>query len=260
MNPRSFLPGIALATLVGCGDRPTEALLLPAAPTSAVTKDLPPRARYSWADQVNAGTGFEPNWVPAGFRGDGRLRDGTAANASISNEYQGDFCGVSAVIGSGSRSQSADFNYDVDANWTAAMPASCQPARSYLVYYNGPSAQPATTRPHQIIAGVSTMVVGESRIQPFKTGTLSDVGIGFQFDDAYPPSSSVLVTRLPDTVDPYDGRAVRQWRVESRGSHLAMGFVQGTGKKPGIVSSGITYFLPFVLTITEVPFPSPTYP
>jgi hypothetical protein len=228
MNPRSFLPGIALATLVGCGDRPTEALFLPAVPATAVSKDLAPRARFSWADQVNAGTVLEPDWVPAGFRGDGRLRDGTAGNASISNEYQGDFCGVSAVIGSGSRSQSADFNYDVDANWSAAMPASCHPARSYLVYYNGPSAPPATTRPRRS-SPVFTMVAGEPD-QTFKTGTLSDVGIGSSSMTRirHPAASSSPLARHRRPIRPRSA----QWRVESRGSHRH-GLRQGTERNRG---------------------------
>lgn len=227
------------------------------------SKDEASRARYSFADQVDVGTADSPQWVPAGIRGDDRSRDGSPASGDPSNEYQGDFCGVNAVVGSGTGSQSADFNYDPDLRWTSSLPTTCQPARSYRVYMNGPAAEPGVTRPHQIVHSLATMAEGETRTQPLHSGTLDDLGVGLWFDDAYQPASNVRVTRLPDVPDP-DGlpRLVRQWRVESQGTHRAMGMVQSTSKKGRveIVPSGTTYYLPFAMTVTEVPYPYPTFP
>jgi hypothetical protein len=224
--------------------------------------DQTSRARYSFADSVDVGTLEAPQWAPAGFRGDGRLRDGSPATGTPfgapANEYQGEFCGVNAVIGSGTGPETANFNYDPDMRWTSALPSACQPARHYRVYLNGAGEPPGVSRPHQIVADVATMAVGQTRVQPLQSGTLGDLGVGLWFDDAYPPASSVQVTRLPDVVD--GGRTVRQWRLESRGSHRAMGVAQSTLPKRELVPTGTTYYLPFAMTVTEVPYPYPTFP
>jgi hypothetical protein len=162
------------------------------------------------------------------------------------------------VIGSGTKNETADFNYQPDRTWSSSMPASCQPARYYLLYLNGPDSTPFVTRPHEIASGIATMAVGETRIQAFRSGTLGDVGVGLWWDDAYPPASSLLFTRLPDVTDEF-GRTVRQWRIETRGTHRAMGVVQNPNGR-GQVVTGTTYYLPFSMTVTEVPYPFPTYP
>lgn len=221
--------------------------------------DQTSRARYSWADSVNVGTIALTQWVPASWRGDDRQRDGQATVPGTSSEYQGSFCGVWANINSGSRGGNGDFDATPDRQWTASLPASCQPSRYYRIYLNGPDSTPGITRPHTIFSGIETMALGQTRIQPFRSGTLDDLGVGLWFDDAYPPANNVLVTRLANVTDEF-GRSVRQWRVETRGSHRAMGAVLSTSKKGGTVPTGTTYYLPFVLTITEVPYPFPTYP
>ena len=221
--------------------------------------DQTSRARYTWADSVNAGSMAVPQWVPAGWRGDDRQRDGNATVSGTSNEYQGSFCGVWANINSGSRGGNGDFDATPDRQWTASLPVSCQPSRYYRIYLNGMDSTPGITRPHTIFSGIETMALGQIRIQPFRSGTLDDLGVGLWFDDAYPPANNVLVTRLPNVIDEF-GRSVRQWRVETRGSHRAMGAVLSTSKKGGTVPTGTTYYLPFVLTVTEVPYPYPTYP
>jgi hypothetical protein len=99
-----------------------------------------------------------------------------------------------------------------------------------------------------IWAGGSSLAVGESKIVA-QTVALNELDLGLQFDDALAPASSVLITRLPDLVE--SGRLIRQWRIESRGSHRAAwkGYSLGT-----------TSYLPFALTVTEVPSPFPNYP
>lgn len=249
---------LGIATLVaGCGpSRDAVSITTPVSTVATARVDQDTRARYTYADSVDVGTVSAPQWVSAGVRGDGRLRSGTAAGSGLSNEYQGDFCGVNAVIGSGTGGQTSDLNSDPNMRWSSSLPVSCQPARAYLYFLNGPSAAPNVSRPHQIIRNIATMSVGETRIQPLASGTLSDIGIGLQFDNAYPPASNISVTRLQNVVDEF-GRTVRQWRVASQGTHRAMGLVSG---KRGLVSSGITYYLPFAMTVTEVPYPFPTYP
>ncbi len=65
------------------------------------------------------------------------------------------------------------------------------------------------------------------------------------------------MTRLPD-VTAANGLPARQWRVASQGSHRAMCIVVGKGGK--LISTGVSHYLPFAYTLTEVPPPSPTYP
>lgn len=247
------------ATIVACSDadflqdpRPGSAIITEGA---AAKIDDTRRARYQWSDSVDIGTDT-PMWVPSGFRGDGRNRYGAASTGSDRSEYQGNHCGVRAIVGSGTGGQNGNFNSFPDIDWTESMTAACGPRRHYVVYLEGPSGPASTTRPHQIVADIYTMSIGQSRIQPFATGTLGTLGVGLQYDDAYPPSSSPVVSRLPDVVDEF-GQSVRRWRMTSRGTHRAMGF---QSSKRGLVPTGTTYYLPFELTITEVPYPFPRYP
>ena len=55
-----------------------------------------------------------------------------------------------------------------------------------------------------------------------------------------------------------DGRIVRQWRIESQGTHQAVCLVFNTNGS--IKSMGPWYFLPFAVTVTEVPYPYQNYP
>jgi hypothetical protein len=259
MSYRTFALAIVAATATGCtGSREPTASTAPQFAASGKV-DQTSRARYTWADSVNVGTVAVPQWVPAGWRGDGRRRDGTPSVSGVSNEYQGDFCGVWAVIYSGAGTNN---NFDAIPNrqWSTSLPASCQPARSYRVYLNGPTSAPGNTASdHTIFTAIATMAGGETRFQSFHSGTLADLGVGLWFDDAYPPASSVLVTRLQNVTDEF-GRSVRQWRIETRGTHLAMGAVVGTDRKGTLVPTGTTYYLPFVVTVTEVPYPYEKYP
>jgi hypothetical protein len=255
---------LACSLLVACdgptavqpGDRsspanPGRPLETPDAAGAKVDQTI--RARFSWADEINIGTVAAPESVPAAIRGDDRLRDGSpSAPVGPSNEYQGNFCGVNAVIGD-------QLFVDPQRYWSASLPASCQPTRYYRYYLNGPSQAPSVVHPQSIVEDIGTMAVGETHIQPFKSGTAHELGFGLWFDDAYPPASSVLITRLPNVIDEL-GRSVRQWRVETRGAHKAVKVVANTGNKPGQTATSTFYYLPWALTITEVPYPFPTYP
>ena len=213
----------------------------------------------TYADSVNVGTENTPEWVPAGYRGDGRLRDGSPGGVDLSSEYQGSFCGVNANIGTGLNGQTTQFTFDPDQNWSATLPASCHPARSIAIYLNGPTQPPGYSRQHRYFPSLGSMAAGDTLIKAWNDGTAAELGVNLWFDGAYPPASSPRWIRLPNVLDEF-GRSVRQWRIETSGSHRAMGFVKGPGKKAGLVPTGITYYLPFALTITEVPPPFPTFP
>ena len=249
----------ALALTAACAGEPrqnVEGTTGPAFGQSSTSTTT--QANFVFADSVNVGAMPTVSWVPAGIQGDGRLKNGTPATGAPSNEYQGSFCGVAAVIGSGQKNQNADFVTDPNINWTSSLPASCQPARAYRIYLSGPGAAPSAASPHTVFSGLSTMAVGETRIQAVALGTAGDLGIGLWFNDTYPPASSLLFTRLPNVTDSA-GRSVRQWLIQTRGTHRAMGAVPSSSGK-GLVPSGVTYYLPFAMTVTEVPYPYPTYP
>jgi hypothetical protein len=250
---------LALASPAAC-DRGPVGLDIAAAPSLAAAGkvDQTSRARYTFADLVDVGTSAVPEWVPAGIRGDDRQRDGSPGGGALSNEYQGEFCGVNAVIGSGTGPETGNFHYDPDMRWTSSLAPACQDSRYYRVFLSGPDSAARTSRPTQIVADIATMVVGEVRFQPLQSGTLADIGVGLWFDDAYPPASNVRVTRLPDVADGL--RTVRQWRVETQGTHKAMGVAQSTSRKHGSAPTGTTYYLPFAMTVTEVPYPYPSFP
>lgn len=259
MIRRTLLIAVWSASTFGCmatGDR-----AVPVEPSFAAggNVDMTSRVRYSWADSVNVGTVAVPQWVPAGWRGDDRMRDGSPSTPALSNEYQGNFCGVWAVIYPGTRGGNGNLDIMPARQWTTALPASCQPARYDRVFLDGPESAPGITRAQTKLLGIETMALGETRSQAFKSGTLVDLPVGLWYDDDHPPASNVLITRLPNITDEF-GRSVRQWRIETQGSHRAMGVVQSSGKKGGQVPTGTTYYLPFVLTVTEVPYPFPSFP
>jgi hypothetical protein len=96
-------------------------------------------------------------------------------------------------------------------------------------------------------------------VQPFHSGTMAELGYALWCDDAYPPANSMLATRLPNVVDEY-GRSVRQWRLESRGSHKAVLVLPATSRKSGQTITSTFYDMPWAMTITEVRYPFPTFP
>ena len=259
---RSCSLALAVAALcLGCS--PAADLVAPAptrAALAAAKVDQLPRARLSFADSLNVGTASLPQWVPTAYRGDGRLRGGTAGGGAVSNEYQGNFCGVTANIGTGTGGQSTQFAFDPDGGWTSSLPAPCQPARFVVAYINGTAGAPGVTRQHLYFPNLGSIAVGDTMIQAWNNGTLAELGQGRWFDDAYPPAASLRLIRLTNVTDEF-GRSVRQWRIESRGSHRAMGAINDpNSRKGGVIPSGITYYMPWSMTVTEVPYPYPTYP
>jgi hypothetical protein len=255
-----LIAGLVLAACVA--DEPTATRLDARVITAklAGNVDNTARARFTMADSINVGTIAAPVWVPGAVRGDGRLRDGSPAVAGrLSNEYQGNFCSVNAVIGSGLKGEGTQFFLQMGRFASSTLPASCLPTRYNRYYVNGPDQAPVNASTQASIAAVSSMAAGETSIQPFHNGTMAELGYALWWDDAYPPASSVLVTRLPNVIDEY-GRSVRQWRVASQGSHKAALVLPATSKKSGPTITGTFYYMPWAMTITEVPYPFPTYP
>ena len=109
--------------------------------------------------------------------------------------------------------------------------------------------------------GLDYVAPGQSVIQWEGWGSPISGCAKLVFDDAYPPASSPLQTRLADTTTTNaNGQIViaRHWRIESRGSHRAMcmNYANNGTPKP----TGTTYFLPFSITVTEIPYPYPNFP
>jgi hypothetical protein len=259
------LAGVVTAVLMMAAcqvDEPTsarvDAHLITA--NAAGNVDNTTRARFTMDDSINVGTASAPVWVPAAVRGDGRLRDGSlAAPGGLSNEYQGNFCSVNAVIGSGMKGEGYQFFLDMSRFASSTLPASCLPTRYHRYYVNGPGQAPANASTLASIPNVSSMSVGQTMIQSFHSGTMAELGYALWWDDAYPPASSILVTRLPNVIDEY-GRSVRQWRVGSRGSHKAAFVLPATSKNSGPTITSTFPSMPWAMTITEVPYPFPTFP
>ncbi len=248
---------LAAAVLAaGCGEQQTDvAGPRGAGPAFARTQiDSNSRANFVWADSIR----FNGVWVPAGIRGDGRLKDGSPATGTPSNEYQGRWCGVAADLSTVGTAPSGDMNYTPGINYTSSMQTACQGGpRVYEVYLSSDSGH---LNPSPVASGTHSIARGLANLAP---GAVVSQWEGFvsscylMFNDAFPPSQSLRYTRLADVV--VSGRTVRQWRIESQGSHIAACVV--TGAKPGaFVPTGVTYFVPFALTVTEVPYPYSTYP
>jgi hypothetical protein len=210
------------------------------------SKKTDSRANWIFADIVNvASAGAEPQWSKAGIRGDGRLKTGVASTGSPSNEYQGDFCGVYGMLG-----PTATFNIDPDINWISSMQSTCGGKRLFNFYLNGLDATPTALGPHSVVDSFSAISVGASATREARFGVqLPNCG-GLRFTDAFPPSNNALVTRLPDVATPTG--VGRQWRIESQGSHLAACIV--VGKAGRVSATGVTYYLPFSITVTEEPY------
>jgi hypothetical protein len=145
-------------------------------------------------------------------------------------------------------------------HWTTSMQAACGPARGYRYYLNGaddPNPYSGGVN-HSFARDLYDLPVGQSAIQfeGFGAGLPNNCD-RLMYDDAYPPSNSTLQTRLTDSTRA-DGVHVRRWRVESRGSHIAVcGYTNNRGV---FVTTGPQYYLPFAISVTEVPYPYPKYP
>jgi hypothetical protein len=203
------------------------------------------RADYVFADSVNvAAAGSAPQWTMTGIKGDGRLKNGAASTGSPSNEYQGGSCGVDGTLGS-----TATFNTDPDHGWTTAMQATCGGPRLFNFYLNGLGGAPTAIGPHSVTDAFSGLAVGASTTRESRFGVQLSTCDGLRFTNAFPPSNNARVTRLPDV--PGATGFVKQWRIESQGSHLAACIL--VGKAGRVTFTGTTYYLPFAITVTEVP-------
>ncbi|HKY49222.1 MAG TPA: hypothetical protein VJQ79_14705 [Acidimicrobiia bacterium] len=255
MTAPKLLAGLLLGTsLAGCTeeiqtptDPPFEPGSISAAPGNKV--DTHSRAYLIFADSVLV----DGAWVPTGIRGDGRLKDGAAAGPGMpSNEYQGDFCGVRAVIGSLAR-ENGDMVVEVGAD------SSCGAPRSVAIYGGGLTSPPTMVETKTTVRGLYSLAVGQSTTLWEGFGRLpGNFGCGLMyFDDQYPPANSPRQTRLTDSTRS-DGVVVRRWRVESRGSHQAACVT--LTKNGSVQSVGPLYYLPFAMTVVEIPYPYPTWP
>ena len=203
------------------------------------------RANYVFADSVDlAAAGTAPQWSKTGIRGDGRLKNGAASTGSPSNEYEGGSCGVDATLGS-----TATFNTDPDHGWTSAMQATCGGMRLFNFYLNGLGGAPTPIGPHSVVDAFSGLAVGASTTREARFGVQQSTCDGLRFTNAFPPSNNARVTRLPDVSTPTG--FVKQWRIESQGSHLAACIL--VGKAGRVTFTGVTYYLPFAITVREVP-------
>jgi hypothetical protein len=209
------------------------------------------RANMLFADSVNTAAPGNPSvWSPAGIRGDGRDKFGQPSTFS---EYQGNYCGVSAVLGAAVSS----LNADTDFGYTSSMATACgSPARLYRFYYDGAATPAYSFGPHHTVMNLGTLAVGQSLSEDVWYGVQQPNCGRLWFSNTYPPSNNVVVTRLADVVGP--NGVSRQWRVESTGSHRAMCVVPGNGGK--FINTGVSHFLPFSYVITEVLPPAPVYP
>lgn len=249
-RPAALLTALALAA---CAESsPTS--LMPDQPrfsshkTGGGNTDTYPRAHLVWASQIIV----DGATVAAGIQGDGRDVKGQPTGA---NEYQGEYCGVGAKIWSGER-DSGDLVFDADLSYSSTMDGSCGGGRRYLnVELKGHPTEPGVRQ-----AGTKTMMrelwkMAPDEVREQYMGFGHDMPADCQrlmFDRQYSGVNHVKITRLADV----SGK--RQWRVESQGTHEGACIVSGRGGK--WEDTGIRVFAPFSVTVTEVPYPFPTYP
>ena len=89
-------------------------------------------------------------------------------------------------------------------------------------------------------------------LQPQLIGMQGAIPCTLAFDSKYQGASSARVTRLTDI------GGSRRFLLESQDSHGAACLaLQANGKYQ---DTGPRYYLPFSVLITQVPYPSPSYP
>jgi hypothetical protein len=219
--------------------------------------DTHSRARLLWKDSVLV-NGLT---IGAGVTGDGRNRAGQTSETL--NEYQGNYCGVDATIWD-QKGESGTLDPDTDLRYDAATMATACGAARQMALYLGTATSTGTSAtwvgPHFFFDAIWNLAPGESRVQPMTFGT-QQVVCQLKFDSNYAGASPIRLTRLPD-VQATNGSGqivtAREWRAESQGSHAAACLrLQPNGK---YVDTGIRYFLPFSVTVTQVPYPYAVYP
>lgn len=203
--------------------------------------DTNSRANYVVATSVDVGGG---NVQPAGIIGDGRLKDGSSANGGDS-EYQGGFCGTAGRITTSSNRDDLIFDPDGDAV------ALCGAARSYLFNLDGVWTSGG---PRAVVYNIWAMTTGSSMTPALSFGFNPAIaGCTYLAFDSQYGTQNVAITRVDSGIGP------RKWTIRSQGTHRAACVIPSR-KGNGWMASGKTYYLPFVIAVTEVPYPYPTYP
>jgi hypothetical protein len=192
-----------------------------------------------------------PHGLAPGIEGDGRARDGSTTG--VRNEYQTRYCGVWGEMWTEPGS-SGEMGVHFDFEYTAAMAASCGPPRS-LTFHLGGEFGDITRAPQINVNGLTHLAVGESRsrIVTFNFFQFLPNCRMVTFNGQWPPLNDARITRLDD-----GSGAVRQWRVESQGSHLAHCLVSNSGGLQ--IPYGEPIFLPFSFVVTELLYPFTRYP
>ena len=239
----------ALAAYGCSGDRPnpTEMTGLQAAfgkqPSGggATKTDTDSRALIVFSDA--------PHGVAPGVEGDSRSKDGSTNGTP--DEYQGSYCGVFAKLFTGAGG-SGNLDADFGANYTSTMSSSCGSARS-LTFHLGGALGDVVYAPHFVVQGLALLAVNESRPQAVGFGIQQPNCQRVRFDSQYSGVTDGRITRLDD-----GSTGVRQWRVESQEPHKAQCLAMR--KNGTLYPAGDPIVLPFSYTVTEVPYPYPTYP
>ena len=203
--------------------------------------DTRPRANIVWSDAPH-------NFTP-GIEGDSRSKDGSTKG--VLDEYQGNYCGAYAVLYAAA-GESGDLNADFDSGYTTDMLSACGSSRS-LTFHMGGSLGDVKFAPYFVVRGLTHLAVNESRLQFMGFGIQQTDCQRVMFDSQYAGASDARITRLADTET-----RVRQWRVESQGTHK--GQCVAMRKNGTLYPVGDPITLPFSFTVTEVPHPAPTYP
>ncbi|HUQ21263.1 MAG TPA: hypothetical protein VM099_16745 [Gemmatimonadaceae bacterium] len=215
--------------------------------------DTNARVNYVLANQVDvSGPGSLPDIRSAGLVGDGRLRAGSSSNGGDS-EYQSRFCAATGSITNALQTNGSTGPGDLFFN-PGDGTTPCGDRRFFLANLDGVMTRLA---PDSRVYAIWAMAVDQNLIKPFSLDTRTyrgDLGLAncviLEFDPVY-GGDAISVTRIADAA------GVRRWLLKSRGSHLA---ACANPTKRGLVASGKKYYLPFAITLTEVPYPPPSYP
>lgn len=257
---RLSLASLFLFVVVGCGDATSPAERSPSKPQLAKQPGpMDSQVIVVWDDAVDA--------VPTGIRGDGRDATGQPT-IDGANAYQGSYCGVWGVVYS-LKGESGNVRFDPDTYYDGpSMSAACGGRRSQVIY---PSNAGALLGPAQasyseaIFYAVWQLALGQSsntemRIGPvpLPDGTICTLDYNHA---AYVGSNSAFATRLPDVqvTNSAGATTARQWRVVSQGNHNGECLVKNP-RSGNLVDSGRQVYLPFAVTITEMPAPYLTFP
>jgi hypothetical protein len=220
--------------------------------------DTSPKANLVWEETVNvAPPGQAAVWEPALLTGDYRARDGSPLTNGKSGEYQGMFCGSDSYMEVQDKGVTKTaLNFDPDHSYDpVTMDAACGGRRYYNFFIAGRGAAPMVARPQHYALHLGEIAVGQSLIEEVHFGVQQTNCTTLRFDDVFPPANNARVTRLADTVTA--SGTLKRWRVESQGSHRAMCTVF---TNRGLQSTGVSYYLPFAFTVTEIFYPFPHYP